>query len=66
MTYWTLMLITVLSGPLEGTQTGLLYPSKEACIQNIQTITDTLDYDYNVECIPTVYPIVKPKRRPSE
>lgn len=66
MAVWTLMLITVLSGPLEGTRTGLLYPSEEACRQNIQTITNTLNYDYQVECIPTSYPVIRPKRRPSE
>lgn len=50
MTYWTIMLITILSGPLEGTQMGILYPTEAECLQSITAVTDTLPYDFKVQC----------------
>lgn len=66
MSYWTMMVITILSGPLDGIQTGILYPSEAACLQSIRSVTDTLDYDFKVECETStiVSDTIKPRRRP--
>jgi len=68
MTYWTILLITIASGPLDGTTTGLVYPSEAACIASHKIVADTFDgaYDYTVECRPGDLPSgsIKPKPRP--
>lgn len=66
MTYWTLMLITVLSGPFEDTKTGILYESKDECIKHINTVTGTLSYDYTIECVESekLSGSIKPQPRP--
>lgn len=50
MEFWTIMVITILSGPLEETQMELIYPSEQACREAVNQVTDTLSYDYKVEC----------------
>lgn len=50
---WTIMVISILSGPMAGLQSGLLYPSEEACIAAIPAIADSLSYDYQIRCEPT-------------
>lgn len=65
--FWTLMVITILGGPMDGTITGLAYPNEQSCIKNINQVTDTLTYDYKVECLVTQVPAtppIRPKRRP--
>ncbi len=66
MTYWTIMMITILSGPLEETQMGLIYPSEQACLEAVNQVTDTLPYDYKVKCEVTdsVSSTIRPKARP--
>lgn len=67
MEYWTVMWITVLSGGVvEGSETGLVYPSLEACEAAIIPVTDTLQYDFNVICEETgaLSASIRPKRRP--
>lgn len=67
MEYWTVMWITVLSGvAVEGSTTGLVYPSLEACEAAIIPVTETLTYDYNVICeeTATMSRVVRPVRNP--
>lgn len=66
MSYWTMMVITILSGPLDGIKTGILYPSEASCLQSIKAVTETLEYDYGVTCEVSMVPSdsIKPRRRP--
>ena len=66
MTYWTILLITVLSGPMEGVQMGLIYPSEQACREAMNQVTSTLPYDYQVDCevSDTASNSIRPKARP--
>lgn len=68
MTYWTLMLITILGGPLDGAAMAVAYPSEAACIAAIRPVTDTLSFDYRVACQPTmaVTSSIRPKARPAK
>lgn len=60
--------VKVLSGPLEGTATGLVYTSLPACEAAVAPVTATLDgqYDYAVRCEDLSPPDagVRPKRNP--
>ena len=66
MTYWTLMLVTILNGPLEGSQEYLVYKTKDSCLAAVNQVTETLDYDYKVECLEsdTASGSIKPKAKP--
>lgn len=68
MTYWTVLLITVLSGPHDGTVTGLIYRSEAECIAAHQIVSATLGsaYDHKIECLPSDMPSssIRPKARP--
>lgn len=67
MEYWTVMWITVLSGGvIEGSTTGLVYPTLAKCEESIHAVTGTLEYDYSVICEETATPSasIRPKRRP--
>ena len=66
MTYWTIMMITVLNGPMEDSQMYLLYPSMESCEAAILPVTDTLIFDYKVECTKsdTMSKSIRPKKNP--
>ena len=67
MEFWTVLWITVLGGPIDGSTSGLLYPSLDACEAAIAPVTATFDYDYNVICEETTTPSsapMRPKRNP--
>lgn len=68
MTYWTILWITIISGPLDGATTGLIYPSETACLTAHKTVADTLNgaYDYAIKCRPGDLPSgsIRPKPRP--
>ena len=66
MEFWTVMWITVLSGPLDGSTSGLIYPSVEACEASIENVSETISYDFNVACNQTDIPsaTLRPKRNP--
>lgn len=67
MTYWAIMWITVLSGPLDGSTSGLLYTSLAKCEAVMSgTVTATLDYDYSVVCeeTGTLSGSIRPQPRP--
>lgn len=62
------MWITILGGPIDGSTSGLLYPSLEACEASIITVTSTMvdHYDFSVFCeeTATMSKIVRPRPRP--
>ncbi len=68
MTYWTIMIVTILSGPMDGTPTNLLFKTPESCEAARAVVFDTLsdDYDLNVECFISDTPSgsIRPKVRP--
>lgn len=68
MTYWTVLWINILSGPLDGSNSGLIYPSLESCEAAINTVVSTFSgaYDYNVTCEETTQlsSSIRPKPRP--
>ena len=66
MEFWTIMMITILSGPMEQIQMGLIYPSEQACLEAVNQVTNTLAYDYKVECevSDTLSSTIRPKARP--
>ena len=66
MEYWTVMLITILSGPMEDVQMGLVYPSEVSCREAVNQVTDTLSYDYRVDCVvsDTLSASTRPRPRP--
>ena len=63
---WTVLVITILSGPFEGSQSYLLYESKEQCVEAHWAVIATLPYDFMAKCDESdiwVNP-PKPKRNP--
>lgn len=66
MTYWTLMVITVLNGSMENGQMYVLYETEQSCIDAIVPVTQTLTYDYKVECMvsDTLSDSIRPEPRP--
>jgi hypothetical protein len=43
--------ITILSGPMDGASYGIVFYSQEACLAAKSAVSDTLDYDHNMECV---------------
>lgn len=66
MEYWTVMWITVLSGALDGSTSGLIYPTLAQCEQATTVVSATLPYDHTLECRESVTPSasIRPQRRP--
>ena len=68
MTYWTILLITILSGPMEGSQSTILYFSEEDCSNATRTVSDSINgaYDHKLECMATdtLSASTKPEPRP--
>lgn len=68
MTYWTILLITILSGPMEGSQSTILYFSEEDCSNATRTVSDSIGtaYDHKLECLvtDTLSNSIRPKARP--
>lgn len=70
MTYWTMLWITIISGPLDGTVTGLVYRSEAECRATHQIVAETLGdaYDYKIKCEPGTLPSgsARPQARPED
>ena len=68
MTYWTILLITILSGPMEGSQSTILYFSEEDCSNATRTVSTSIGtaYDHKLECVvtSTLSNSIKPKAKP--
>lgn len=69
MEYFTVLWLTVLSGPLTGSTTGIVYNSLAQCEAAIIPVTDTVSgqYDYSVVCEESATPsrTPQPKRNPT-
>lgn len=65
MTYWTALWITILSGPMEGSDMLLLYPSLLVCEEATSVVSQTLPYDHNMVCeeSTTIATSIRPKNR---
>jgi hypothetical protein len=46
----TILWITMLSGPMAGDVFGVPYTTEAACKTAMKTVSDTLDYDHNLQC----------------
>ena len=68
MTYWTILLITILSGPMEGSQSTILYFSEDDCLNATRAVSDTIGtaYDHKLECMESDTPSgsIRPEPRP--
>lgn len=68
MTYWTILLITILSGPMEGSQSIILYFSEDDCLNATRTVSDSINgaYDHKLECMVSDTPSgsIRPEPRP--
>jgi hypothetical protein len=66
MTYYTILFITALSGPLDGHVSELLYPSMADCEAATRAVSDTLAYDHGLSCEESDVPSgsIRPKRNP--
>lgn len=54
--FWTLLILTSLSEPLEDQTSGLVwYPSLEECVTASKIISATLPYDHQIECVVSDY-----------
>jgi hypothetical protein len=66
MTYYAILFITALSGPLDGHVSAVLYPSMADCEAATRAVSDTLAYDHTITCemTDTASGSIRPKRRP--
>jgi hypothetical protein len=66
MIYWTALVITILSGPLNGGKTALIYTSMAECRAAAPVVSNTLHYDHKLECVESTAPTSSPmsKARP--
>ena len=66
MEYWTVMMVTILSGMMDGAQFAIPYQSMVECEAAIDSVSETFSYDYNVGCIETdaASGSIRPQRRP--
>lgn len=64
MTYFTILFITALSGPMDGATSQVLYPSLEACETSAAKVGATLGYDHGLNCAESVTASrsIRPKR----
>jgi hypothetical protein len=66
MTFWHVLWITIIGGPLNGSQSYLIYPSYDACFDAHQIVAATLTYDYQIACqeTDTASRSIRPRRNP--
>jgi hypothetical protein len=66
MTYWHVLWITIIGGPLDGSRSYVLYPSYEDCFAAHQIVAATLTYDYQIACqeTDTASRSIRPRRNP--
>lgn len=51
MTFYTIMIITSLSGPLDGFVIGFIsYPSEVDCLAALTAVSKTIIEDHNIVC----------------
>ena len=67
MTFHTILIITALSGPLDGLETGrIAFPSFGDCDDATRTISEVLAYDHSLACVETLTASasIRPLRNP--
>ena len=68
MEYFTVLWITVLSGPLADSTSGLIYNSLAECEAARPVVIGTIDgqYDFTIDCEESLTPSasIRPLRRP--
>jgi len=66
MEYWTVMIITVLGGYMDGAGAAIPYPTEAACEAARKPVSSTLPYDHNLDCFVSEVPSasIRPKPRP--
>lgn len=67
MTYWTVLWIVILGGPLDGTESGVVFKSAAECEAHRAAVADMLldQYDFMLDCEPSdmASGSIRPKRR---
>jgi hypothetical protein len=68
MEYWTILWVTVLGGELDGSTSGLVYPTLMQCEDATKMVSATLPYDHSLICEEsTVLSMsIRPQPRPEE
>lgn len=68
MEYWTVMVITVLSGYMEETKLMIPYETEAQCVAALNPVSDTLPYDHKLECVVSDKPSasIRPMPRPDD
>lgn len=70
MERFVVLFITVLSGPLDGATTGLVYKSMDACEAARPVVIETItgQYEFSIDCLETqiVNASIRPMPRPEE
>jgi hypothetical protein len=66
MTYWTALVITILSGPFADREMMLIYPSLAECRAAGPIVSDTLSYDHKLRCVESnsITASLRPQARP--
>lgn len=66
MTFHTILIITALSGPLDGHRSYLLFPSLERCEAATRAVSEVLAYDHSLACVETLTASasIRPVRNP--
>lgn len=68
MTYWTVLWITILSGPIEGTESGVVFRSLADCKARRAAVYEIVkdQYDFIIDCDESdlASGSIRPKRRP--
>lgn len=66
MEYWTVLIITVLGGYMDGAGAAIPYPTEAACVTALTTVSNTLPYDHNIRCHVSEVPSasIRPQPRP--
>jgi hypothetical protein len=50
MEYFTILWVTILGGPLDGSTSGIVYSSLAQCEKATTVVSATLDYDHSLAC----------------
>lgn len=68
MTYWTVMIITVLGGYLDGADIAIPYPDLASCEAALTAVSSTLPYDHSLVCEETTVASasIRPMPRPAD
>jgi len=68
VTYWTVLFIGFIGGPLDGERSFVVFPDFAACEAGARQISQTLGYDHSLDCeeSTTASRSIRPQRRPAD